>query len=176
MSRRAPYRAITLAIHPNAHGFGWAAFTGPFSPYDWGSVGAKGTGKNETCLRRIERLLDRLTPQVLVLEAFEGTGSARRPRSIRLCRAIMALAIDHGVDVAVCSFRDVRAHFLHVGARTRCEIAAAIGRQFTEFARLVPRARRAWEPEHWRISLFCAVALVMTHYHKDATQFLDNIR
>ncbi|MEI9899112.1 MAG: hypothetical protein WDN31_02180 [Hyphomicrobium sp.] len=175
MTGVAPLRAITLAVHPSTHGFGWAAFTGPFSPYDWGSVSAKGAGKNERCLRKIEKLLDRLTPQALVLEAFEPSASSRRTRVARLGRAVVALANAKGVDVAVYSFKDVRGCFAHMGATTRCEIAETIGRQFAAFGHLVPRRRRAWDPEHWRTSLFSAVALVLTHYQRDAGNLLSHL-
>lgn len=169
------FRSITLAVFPSTRGFGWAAFTGPFSPYDWGTVGARGADKNATCLRNAEKLLDRLTPAVLVLEAFEGTDSRRRPRLTRLSRALVALAVSRGVEVAVYPFTDVRGCFETVGARTRTEIAEAVGRMISAFAHLVPPRRRAWDAEHWRMSLFCAAALVLTYYQRDAGQLLDNL-
>lgn len=151
------FRSIVLAVHPNTRGFGWAAFTGPFSPHDWGTVGARGTGKNETCLRKVEKLLDQLSPAVLVLEAFEGEGAARQPRLVRLGRALVALAVSRGIEVAVYPFKEVRRCFETVGAKTRTEIAEAVGRMISAFAHLVPPRRKAWEAEHWRLSVFCAV-------------------
>lgn len=171
----APYRAVTLAVHPTTHGFGWAAFTGPFSPYDWGNVSARGTDKNERCLRRVETLLARLTPQVLVLEAFEPDVAQRRPRLVRLGRAMTALAIARGVDVAIYPLNEVRGCFVHMGAVSRHEIAQTIVRQFAAFAHLLPRKRRPWDAEPWRLSLFNAVALVLTHYQRDATTLLESL-
>ncbi|MBO9714262.1 hypothetical protein [Sphingomonas sp.] len=171
----APYRAITLAIHPNSRGFGWAAFTSPFSPYDWGSVSLKGKYKNERCLDRVQKLVRQLTPQTLVLEAFEDGSAANRPRFVGLCRAIVALATAEGIEVAAYRFIDVRSCFVHLGAMNRYQIACAIARQFIQFAHYLPRKRRPWDSQAWRASLFCAVALALTHYQLDAREILRQL-
>jgi Holliday junction resolvasome RuvABC endonuclease subunit len=154
---------------------GWVAFEGPFSPYDWGIVGTRGKDKNGRCLRKIEKLFDRLAPETLVLEAFEKRNSIRRDRVANLGRAIVALAISKGVDVAIHTFNEVRQCFASVGARTRHEIAEAIGRQFAQFHHLMPRKRRAWDAESGKMPLFCAAAVSAAHYHSAATNLLENI-
>jgi Holliday junction resolvasome RuvABC endonuclease subunit len=171
----APYRSLTLAVHPSTQGFGWIAFEGPFSPYDWGVTYARGREKNAICLRRVEKLIERLTPETLVLEAFEEGSSKRRTRIANLGRAMVALAIDRGVEVAVYSFNDVRSCFTHLGARSRWEIAEAIARQQGAFAHLLPKKRRSWETESGRLTLFCAAALALTHYQRDARSLLEHL-
>ncbi len=172
---RTRYRSLTLAIHPTSRGFGWVAFEGPFSPYAWGSVGARGAGKNVRCLRRIEKIIDRLTPETVVLEAFERDSSSRRTRITNLCRGIVALASAQSIDVAVYTFGDVRYTFAHAGARSRQEIAEAVARQLPAFQRLVPRKRRPWDSEGYRMQLFSAAALALTHYQRDAVSVLENL-
>lgn len=169
------YRSLTLAIHPSSRGFGWVAFEGPFSPYAWGSVGSRGAGKNARCLRRIEKIVERLTPETIVLEAFERQNSVRRTRVTDLCRGIVALAAAQSIEVAIYSFGDVRQTFAHVGARTRQEIAEAVARQLPAFQRLVPRKRRAWDSEGHRMHLFSAAALALTNYQRGATVLLDDL-
>ena len=116
---RAPYRALTLAIHPNSRGFGWIALSGPFSPYDWGTVGVRGRDKNVRCLRHIEKLLDQLTPETVVLEAFDARNSKRRTRIANLGHAIVALAQGRIIDVAVYTFKDVQGVFADLGDGAR---------------------------------------------------------
>jgi len=174
--KRPRYRSLTLAIHPSSRGFGWAAFEGPFSPYDWGTVDARGAHKNEKCLRRIEKLLKRLTPQNLVLETFDVETSARRTRIARLGQAMVALATVYSVEVAIYARKDVQGCFVHLGARTRWEIASVIARQFNQFEHLLPAPRKTWQVEHWRMALFSALALALTHFQRDALTLLDEIR
>lgn len=172
----APYRALTLAIHPSTRGFGWVAFEGPFSPYDWGTVSIRGADKNERCLRKVERLLQRLTPETLVLEAFEKQNSLRRSRVTKLGFAIVALAAAQGTDVTIYSFSEVRACFAHMGARTRWDIAAILARQFGAFNRMLPRKRKAWEQEQRRMPLFNAAALAVASYQFGAVKLLETLR
>lgn len=171
----APYRVLTLAIHPSSKGFGWAAFSGPLSPYGWGTVDVRGAHKNEKCLQKIEKLLTSLKPQTIVLETFEPGQSDRRTRITRLGRAIAALAAAQSIDVAIYRYKDVRGHFGHMGVNSRWDIAATIARQFPGLAHLLPRKRKAWDAEHWRMALFSAVALVMTHYQRDAATVLEGL-
>jgi Holliday junction resolvasome RuvABC endonuclease subunit len=169
------YRALTLAIHPTSKGFSWIAFENPFTIYDFRTVGARGTSKNERCLQRIERLIATLSPQTIVLEAFEPRLSSRASRVTKLGRAIVALAVTQRIEVAIYRFGQVQACFAHVGARTRGEIAGAVTRLLPEFARYLPGRRRAWQSEQWRLSLFCAAALALTHYQRDAESVLENL-
>lgn len=172
---RPPYKALTLAIHPTSRGFGWVAFENPFTIHSHGTVGGRGPNKNETCLARIERLFAKLTPETVVLEAFEREHSSRATRIAKLGRAIVALAITEGINVAVYRLGEVRETFAHVGARTREEIAASIVRHFPQLKRYLPRKRRAWESEGWHLSRFSAAALALTHYQRDATSLLENL-
>ncbi|MBO9711437.1 hypothetical protein [Sphingomonas sp.] len=172
MSAALP-RSLTLAIHPSPRGFGWIAFASPFNPHDWGTVYVRGAqARNQRCLRRIERILDRLNPEMLLLEDFETRRSSRRARIRELGRAIMALASTKGIDVVVISIGEVRGCFAKVGARTRDDIAETAARQFECLRHLLPRRRRAWHSEHPRMALFCAVAVAMTHYQLSAVSLL----
>lgn len=174
--RAGSFRALTLAIHPNSQGFGWVAFSSPLVPYDWGNVGVQSPLKNEKCLRRIERLFDRLSPATLVLEAIEADATLRRPRLYRLHQAMIALAASKGIEVATYTFAQVRHTFVQVSATSRSAIAHTVGRMFIQFAHLVPAMRRAWHRQPWRLSLFCAAALVLTHFQRDAMTLLESLK
>jgi Holliday junction resolvasome RuvABC endonuclease subunit len=174
MTGAPPPQGLTLALHPIKAGFGWVAFEGPFSPYDWGLVRPH-RDKNAVCLRRVEKLLGRFLPDALVLEVFEPPASARANRIAKLCRAIVALASDRGVEVAIYSRGDVRACFASVGAGTRQEIAEAVARHVDSFRHLLPRKRRPWDDEDRRMAIFVAGALVLTHFQLEATRLLNDL-
>ena len=69
----------------------------------------------------------------------------------------------------------MRETFLHVGARTRQEIAGSVARLLPELARYLPSARRPWQSERWRLSVFSAAALALTHYQRDAWNLLGDL-
>ncbi len=168
---------LTLGLHPTARGFGWIVFEGPFTPHDWGVTNAtnKKQDKNEYCLRQIEKILVRLRPNALVLEAFEAHASKRQQRIARLGRAIVSLASDHGMEISVYRRGDVRACFAHVGARTRDEIAAAVARHFDALRPRLPASRRAWESEGLAMAMFSAAALVLTHHQLGVPSLLGGL-
>jgi Holliday junction resolvasome RuvABC endonuclease subunit len=167
--------ALVLGIHPHTRGFGWVVFENPFSPYDWGMVSAR-QDKNAVCLRKLERLLERFEPEVLVLEAFEREHSARRGRISRLGQSIVALARVRRIEVALYSRGDVKACFANVGAITRQEIAEAVARQFSQLRHRLPPKRKPWQTAAERLSLFMAAALVLTHYTLGAEGVFETLQ
>jgi hypothetical protein len=173
MNAPRPRAALTFAVYPTARGFGWAAFTSPLSPHTGGLVEVA-KDKNVVCLRRIEKLLVDLEPETLVLEAFERRNSARSDRIARLCRSLVALANDRGVELAIYTRKEIETCFASVGARSRFEIAEAIARHVPALAPRLPKKRKAWDAEDRRMALFNAAALVFTQYRYQAQFFLDD--
>ncbi len=175
MTLPRPFRPLTVALHPTARGFGWAALASPLAPYDGGLFEAR-TDKNAVCLRKIEALLDRLEPEAVVLEAFEKRNSARTDRIARLCRAVVAIANGRGIEFAIYTRLDIEAAFAPVGARTRQEIAEAVARHLPALHPRLPPKRKAWDGEDRRMALFSAAALVLTHYRHQAQTVFDDLR
>lgn len=174
MKRRAPLQSLVLAIHPTAHGFGWIAFSGPFTPFDWSIVDAA-TDKNAVCLRKLERLLDRLRPETIVLEAYRPPHARRSMRVQRLCEALVASGIERRIEVAIYTHADIRACFATVGARTRQEIAEAVARQLEPLRPKLPVGRKPWDGPSRRMGLFSAAALALTHYRLGASTLFEGL-
>ncbi|WP_307352210.1 hypothetical protein [Caulobacter ginsengisoli] len=170
-----PAPCLVLAVYPTARGFGWACFDGPFTLFESG-LHSVSKDKNAACLRKIEGLLERLKPETLVLEAFDKGSSLRSGRIRRLSLSIVTLAADQGLELAVFTKADVQAAFAGVGARTRHEIALAIGRHLPGLAYRTPKDRKNGDSEDKRLSIFNAAALVLTHYHFGSLGLLEALR
>jgi len=165
---------LIFAIHATDRGFGYVAFEGPFTPYDWGIVFARGD-KNAVCLRKIEIMLDRFAPETLLLEAYGKGTSLRSERIARLYRSIISVAAHRSVNVVVYSRADIKAAFKTVGASTRQEIACAVARHVDAFRHRLPKPRKPWESEDRRMALFSAGALVLTHFRLGAAGLFDDL-
>ncbi|HEY3814558.1 MAG TPA: hypothetical protein VGL66_15155 [Caulobacteraceae bacterium] len=152
---------LVLGFHPTPRGFGWVAFDG-IHLIDWGLVFVTGD-KNPQCIRRLDAILQRLTPEALVMEAFSRTATRRAERIARLNVAVTNLAESRGVEVFVYTRDEVREAFSEVGARTRQEIAEAVVRHVAALRHRLPYPRRIWQSEDRRQALFVAAALVLTH-------------
>jgi len=174
MTALQPRQAITFAVYPTARGFGWAALASPLHPHSGGLVEVT-KDKNVVCLRRIEALLEHLEADTLVLEAFEPRNSARTSRIAKLCRALVSLGNDRGMNVCIYTRKDIDVCFSTVGARTRYEIAEAIARHVPALAQRLPARRKAWTAEDRRMALFNAAALVFTHFRYQAQHVFDEM-
>lgn len=168
-----PNTALTFAMHATSRGFGFVVFEGPFTVHDWGTVVARGD-KNAVCLRKLEAMLDRYMPEALLLEATGKGSSLRSERIARLYQAVASMAVARSVDVWVYPFKDVQACFRDLGARTRQEIAEAVARHVEALSNRVPKPRRPWDSEHRRMAVFCAAALVLTHFQFGAARLFDD--
>ena len=169
-----PNTTLTFAMHATSRGFGFVVFEGPFTVHDWGTVVARGD-KNAVCLRKLDAMLERYTPEALLLEASGKSSSLRSERIARLYQAVASMAVARNIDVCVYPFKDVRAAFRDVGARTRQEIAEAVARHVVALSNRVPKPRRPWDSEHRRMAVFCAAALVLTHFRFGASRLFDDL-
>ena len=164
---------LVFALHATARGFGYVVFEGPFTAHDWGTVVARGD-KNATCLRKLEKMLDHFSPETLLLEEAKSVAN-RSARITRLYQAVTMLCIARSIEVAVYTLGDIKACFAGAGARTRQDIAETIARQIDAFGHRMPRKRAQWQSEDRRMSMFCAAALVLTHYQLGAARLFDGL-
>jgi Holliday junction resolvasome RuvABC endonuclease subunit len=163
---------VVLGFQPHTQGFGWVAFSSPLALYDWGLCHAK-SDKNVSCMKRLDKLVARLRPETIVLEAYEGV--KRSDRVVRLCRAVVAYAIDQRVEVAIYPRDQIWSCFGTVGAKTRHEVAEAIARSFEPLRRRLPKPRAAWDGPDKRIAIFDAAAAVQAHFQLSASRFLTEL-
>src|SRR5207253_3063921 len=150
-----------LAIDPSTRGFGFAILEGPNRLIDWGVRETK-KNKNAKSLKLVVDLIDRYQPNVIVVEDYEGKGSRRCRRVRELIEDISKLAAKRKIKVKSFSRAKVKQAFIESGALNKYEIASAIAKRFPELAPRLPRFRKPWMSEDYRMSIFDAVALGLT--------------
>ena len=164
MSRAYTKDIRVLAIDPSTRGFGFAVLEGPERLIDWGVKETK-ANKNAKSLKLIEDLIDRYQPTVLVVEDYDGKGSRRCGRIQGLINDISKLALKRKVKVRRVSRVKVKQVFSESGAKNKYEIAVAIANRFPELAPRLPRFRKPWMSEDYRMSIFDAVAFGIAFFH-----------
>jgi Holliday junction resolvasome RuvABC endonuclease subunit len=155
-----------LAIDPSTRGFGFAVLEGPDQLIDWGVKETK-KNKNAISLKLIEDLIDRYLPRVIVVEDYAGKGSRRCRRVCELIEDISKVASKRQINVRSFSRAKVKQAFSESGAINKQEIATAIAKQFPELVPRLPRFRKPWMSEDYRMSIFDAVAFGLTFFHVD---------
>jgi len=152
-----------LAIDPSTRGFGFAVLEGPSRLIDWG-VKETRSNKNTKSLKLIADLIERYQPTAIIVEDIAGKGSRRCRRVGELINAISKLASKREIRVRSFSRAKVKQVLSESGASTKHESAVAIAKRFPELAPRVPRFRKPWMSEDYRMSIFDAVALALTFF------------
>jgi hypothetical protein len=148
----------TLAIDPTTSGFGFVVLEGSERLVDWG-LGRLEKPEDSLFQKRIEKLLDRAAPQILVLEDMRD--SRRGERATAWARLAEKAAAKRGLRVERISRAEVSEHFASSG-KTRWEVGVAISRLFPELVPSLPKKRRIWESEDRRMAIFTAASFALT--------------
>ena len=164
MSDPTNEQSRVLAIDPTSRGFGFVVFEGPQRLIDWGVAHVR-SAKHTRSLERIEALLDRYTPAVVVVEDNSSEASRRCARVRELLSGIIELASSKKVRCQRFSRRAVKGVFSECRAVTKDQIATVIAWRFPELAPRLPPARKPWMSEDERMSIFDATALSLTFFH-----------
>lgn len=152
-----PNTPITLALDTTSEGFAFAVLQGSETLLDW-ACSEVSTKKPEVWHARVEKLIARYTPDLLVLPDVED--SRRGAWAKRFTLAVESLANENGITVRRVSRRSVQERFAASGA-TKHEIALAIAHLFPELASRLPPKRKPWMSEDKRMSIFDAVSFAL---------------
>jgi len=158
---------FVLGLHPSARGLGWVLFEGADALFDCGSVEIHGSDKNGKALARVERLLDKYRPAVLVLEDSDGKASRRKPRLRRLYRSLITRAQRHGVAVHLYARGEITDALGLADGGRRHDVAAVVAERVEALRPRLPRPQKIWLGESHHMGLFCAAACVLTHYARE---------
>lgn len=146
-----------LAIDPSTAGFGFAVLEDPTRLVDWG-VAEVWSKSPKSFLARVEALVDRYSPSIIVLEDV-GDGK-RRKRAARLIELVGRYSETRRVTAVKVHRSQVRKAF--GGKPTKHEIAVAIAAVFPEMAPRLPRRRRLWDSESEQMNVFDALSFALT--------------
>ena len=164
MTSLSRYTLVT-AIYLNSRGFAFVLFEGELAPLNWGTIEARGENKRERILSRIDGLLSRYKPDLVVLQDTSHTGTHRPHRIRRLNETIAEAAEEYGFPVLTFSRAEVRERFAYLGSVTKDTIAAAIAKHIPAFERFLPPPRKLWKSEDAQMGIFDAAALALTFFH-----------
>lgn len=153
MTRTNDERSI-VGIDPTPRGLAFVFFENG-ELLDWG------TRRSDDGVELLDRLLNRLKVDVLVLEDPDAPRCERRSRVKRLLRQLKAHAESRGAGVVAVSRFAVRSDWAKLGKTRKHAVAEAIAESFPEIDPLVPRVRKVYRSEEARAEIFDALSLVL---------------
>jgi len=166
MTAIRPNPKRVLAIDPTSRGFGFVVMESPSTLIDWGvkSVAPK---EVSTILKKVSQLIRLYRPEALILEDPKHSRRCRRVQN--LLAQMGELACPEGLKHRFISNSRIRKVFLTFGAVTKHQIAHVIAKQVPELAPRLPRYRKPWMSEDYRMSIFDATALTLCYLYSYAT-------
>ena len=127
----------------------------------WGVKSVKGD-KNAGAVEKVEDMIARYDPQVMVLEDTATMGSHRAPRIKALTKRLVAVAEKRTIKVVLFSQRQIRRVFFGDEPGTKHALAETIAGRFPEeLGFRLPPKRRDWMSQDSRMDIFDAVALAL---------------
>jgi hypothetical protein len=165
MRNKSPIRTLALDLHPRS--FGYVVVEGPDRLLDWGvcAYRDRGNSTHELIQRRLHRLFALWIPSVVVVHNPPTTHPRVRVRKARLLKRIVSEARKYRVGVHAIKIESQQ----NPGKKlTKYENARRVAEHFPVLTRELPPERRAWESEHYGMSIFTAAALAMSQHHSTA--------
>lgn len=163
--RRSREHHRVLAIDPTHRGFGFVVLEGETTLLDWGTRHVS-RPKHDGSIEKVDALVDRYDPSVLILEDHTGDGSRRCRRVQTLIDALQKLGQARDLSVFSYSRGDIRLAFSTREATTKEEIAGVLVARYPELAPRLPPTRKPWMSEDHRMAIFDAASLAVTHFHE----------
>ena len=159
MTKRPINRVLAIAAH--LAGFGYAVSEVPAPFINWGLSRPRPV-ENRRLLKAVQRLLDEVPVDALVIEDTNTPGSLKRNRTKRFLSAVTNLAKKRRILIRRYPRREFRGT-----ARNRTVMAVEIASKLSEFAPRLPGPRKWYDPESPWVALFDAAALVLTFLRKE---------
>lgn len=159
MRNRRSQNTRVLGIAPSSRGFGFAVMEGVGTLVDWGVKSLKGD-KNASSLSNLASLIRHYRPDTIALEDVSAKRARRGSRVKALLIEIVALSAGEGIRAKAFSMRKVRRAAVPEGEATEHALAAVLAACFPDqLGFRLPKKRRPWTSEDYRMDIFDAVAL-----------------
>ena len=167
MPKKPPSKRI-LGISLRSQRLGFAIIEGSVDLIHWGMVYYE---KNEVArvaagARRVATLLERFAPSIVAIEKSRTVKALHPERVELLYRSIRREASKLSASTLLFTRSKVREAFQDFGIRSKDEIAALLARMFPELQPSLPPKRKLWEPEHFSMPMFDAVALAVACWRR----------
>ena len=171
MPKEPPSKRI-LGISLRSQRLGFAIIEGSVDLIHWGMVYYE---KNEVArvaagARRVATLLERFAPSIVAIEKSRTVKALHPERVELLYRGIRREASHFSVSTLLFTRIKVREAYQNFGVRSKDDIAVMLTRMFPALEPSLPHRRKLWEPEHFSMPMFDAVALAVACWRHDCLQ------
>lgn len=148
-----------LTLDPTRHGFAYVLLEDHEILIDWGLVHAGAS--IEASMRRLDELISRYTPELLVIEHSSEFGRRRGSRAREFLVSVDIRGLSGEITVERVSQDAVRQAFSEF--KGKYARALSLLDRYPELRPWRPRVRKPWMSEDERMNIFDALILALTY-------------
>jgi hypothetical protein len=158
-----------LAIAPVSKGFGFVFMRDRHTLLDWGTRSVKKADKNKKTIIKVEKLIKRFEPDLVVLPDVAKKSSRRQDRICKLVKLLVLRFKRRGIAVCLISKEQLRSYFFNGARGTKHKMAQVVANRFPDqLDDLMPPERQQWMNENHFMQLFDAAAIGLTSFSQTA--------
>lgn len=161
MTTAHPIRRRVLALDVRPQRAGYAVFEGAGRLLDAGLT-IRRTGAD--IQGQLKAVFQIYRPHVLLIRRIERRSRRNHPRTRVNLRTARRLAFALNIRIVQISEQQIRAYFENADVYSKYQIASSLASTFPELAHRLPPARKLWQSERARMSIFDAVSYGVAYF------------
>ncbi|MCI2230317.1 hypothetical protein MC378_14150 [Polaribacter sp. MSW13] len=155
---------LTMALFPNALGFGFAIMKDALTVEIAQTVAIKPRPiSNAKVMKKIREKIAYYEPDTIVIEDYQK--SRKSKRISKLLKELTQFCKERNINFYTYSRKDIRFVFSNFNAHTKYEIAKAISENIDSMKDRLVEKRKCYEGEAYVTGSFDAVSLGITHFY-----------
>ncbi|MCP4181191.1 MAG: hypothetical protein GY756_25795 [bacterium] len=155
---------LTMALFPNALGFGFAIMKDALTVEISQTVAVKPRPiSNAKALKKIREKIAYYEPNTIIVEDYQKSKKSKRVS--KLLKEILQFCEERNIDFYTYSRKDIRFVFSNFNAHTKHEIAKVISENVDSMKNKLIEKRKCYEGEAYVTGAFDAVSLGITHFY-----------
>jgi hypothetical protein len=155
---------LTMAIFPNALGFGFAIMKDALTVEIAQVIAVKPRPiSNAKVFEKIREKIAYYEPDTIIIEDYQK--SRKSKRIVKLLKELTNFAKERAISFYAYSRKDIRFVFSNFNAHTKYEIAKVISENVESMKNRLIEKRKCYEGEAYVTGAFDAVSLGITHFY-----------
>lgn len=155
---------LAITIYPNAFGMGYVISETPKELINYGIAKIRPLTKDKY-IKRLLKYIEYYKPKLILLRGYTDTDKRISKRVIKVINEFEKQA--EGLDLPIYKYSrdDIKQVFDQFEGSTKYSISKTITSWYPELKRFMPDIRVYPNTEHYRMGVFDAFALMLTHHY-----------
>ncbi len=157
---------LVVTLYPNALGMGYVISETPKELINYGIARIRPLTKDKY-VKRLFRFIKEYKPTLILLRGYSDADNRISKRVVKVIDAFEQEAIKMDLPVYKYSREAIKEVFSQFEGNSKYSISKTITSWYPELKRFMPDIRVYPNPENYRMGIFDAFALMLTHYYME---------